>query len=249
MAWIEYHEELREHWKVQRLADVLGGEYIYALGAITCLWLWCAQYAKDGNLRRFTDDEIRTAGRTKSEKFSKKTLRECHLLDRRDRINDWEKHGLKLLESRRKANREYMKRKRSTGYPQDTQRMPIPYPTVPDQTRPDQTLPDQTTTKAVIEVKDLLANELFGNITETQKDVLCTEYPKDFLIDRLSRYIATAARNNICRMSSSRLFEWLEKDFRETRKVTGVDPISKTEARRLTLEKKLEEIPHEARNI
>ena len=112
MAWIEFHEGLREHWKVQRLADALGGEYLYALGAISCLWLWCVQYAQDGELKAFTDAEIRLAARTKSEKFSKKTLIACELLNAKEQINDWRKHGIKLLESRRKRQREYMQRKR-----------------------------------------------------------------------------------------------------------------------------------------
>jgi len=63
MAWIEYHTALRDHWKIKRLADSLGVEYVTALGAISCLWLWCAEYSQKGYLGRLTDEEIRFAAK------------------------------------------------------------------------------------------------------------------------------------------------------------------------------------------
>lgn len=136
MSWIEYHTALRDHWKIKRLATALEVDYLVALGAVSCLWLWAAEYAPTGDLRRFSDEEIRFAARIEALKFSKKTLQACHLLTEGQFINDWGKHGLKLLQSKRKANREYARRKRNSGYPLDTQRIAIP--TIPNHTIPNQ---------------------------------------------------------------------------------------------------------------
>lgn len=101
MAWIEYHTQLRDHWKIQRLADHLEVEYHHALGIVSCLWLWCVDYASDGDISRFSDSEIRRGVRTNLEKFCKNLLKNCELIDDKERINDWKKHGIKLLESNR----------------------------------------------------------------------------------------------------------------------------------------------------
>lgn len=136
MAWIEYHTALRDHWKIQRLANAISVNYNEALGAISCLWLWAAEYAKNGDLRRFTNEEIRFGARTTCEKFTKQTLEGCGLLTGGHYINDWGKYGLKLLELKRKANREYAKRNRKSGYPQDIHSVAIPYHTIPNHTKP-----------------------------------------------------------------------------------------------------------------
>jgi hypothetical protein len=126
MGWIEYHTALRDHWKIKRLADILEVEYTTALGSISCLWLWCAEYAPTGDLRRFTDEEIRFAARNTSSKFTFGSLKACGLLTEGKFINDWGQHGLKLLQSKRKANREYARRQRKSGYPLDNERVAIP---------------------------------------------------------------------------------------------------------------------------
>lgn len=140
MAWIEYHSQLRDHWKISRLAAALKSDYLYALGAMSCLWLWATEYAQKGELKRFSDEEIRIAARCNREKFSKKVLTDCELIDEKERINDWNQHGIKLLESRRKRQREYMQRKRdakSRVYVDSTS-------TKPNQTIPNHTLPNLT---------------------------------------------------------------------------------------------------------
>lgn len=107
MSWIEYHTPLRDHWKIKRLSLILEVDYLYALGAISCLWLWCADYAQDGDLRRFSDDEIRDAARCNLQKFSISALKNCQLINEKGKINDWSKYGIKLLESNRKRVREH----------------------------------------------------------------------------------------------------------------------------------------------
>lgn len=111
MAWIEFHTALRDHWKIQRLADELNMPYTQALGSISCLWLWCVENSPKGDLTRFTDYEICCAMRLKNdsltEKNVKNALKRCELIDEDERINDWAKHGIKLLVSSRKRMRKY----------------------------------------------------------------------------------------------------------------------------------------------
>jgi len=120
MAWIEYHTILRDHWKVSRLATILGVEYTTALGAVSCLWLWAAECASDGNISRFSDDEIRNAMRCdpkNAPRFSKKctleALKSSLLVDKSGKIHDWGKHGIKLLKSSRKRQKEYREKLRN----------------------------------------------------------------------------------------------------------------------------------------
>jgi hypothetical protein len=112
MAWIEFHLALRDHWKIKRLADIMGVEYITALGAVSCLWCWVAEYSPKGFIHKFSTGEIHDAARCNCEKFTLEALKTCELIDDKGRINDWNQHGIKLLESRRKRQREYMRRKR-----------------------------------------------------------------------------------------------------------------------------------------
>ncbi len=110
MAWIEYHEALRHHWKIKRLADRLKVIYATALGNLSCLWLWAVSNAPKGDLERFTDLEICDAMRMKMPVTGiKKVLQECELLDNNFKIHDWRKHGISLLESHRKSQRKYRK--------------------------------------------------------------------------------------------------------------------------------------------
>jgi len=113
MAWIEYHTALRDHWKIKRLATLLEVEYITALGAIGCLWLWAAECAPGGNISRFSDDEIRDAMRCKLEKCTLKTLKKILLVDKSGKIHDWDKYGIKLLKSSRKRQKEYREKLRN----------------------------------------------------------------------------------------------------------------------------------------
>lgn len=98
MAWIEYHEQLRDHWKIKRLAKHLGVSYPQALGHVSCLWLWVVGNKPDGDVSKFQPEEIASAGmwRGKAAKFAD-ALRDCELVDASGLIHDWERHGLRVL--------------------------------------------------------------------------------------------------------------------------------------------------------
>lgn len=78
------------------------------------------------------------------------------------------------------------------------------------------------------QVKDLLAHELFGRLTQTQREGLCAEYPEEFLVNTLSSYIASSERNHIPVMHPRTVFNWLERDFRQGRKPQNAKEIKQT---------------------
>lgn len=61
MAWIESHQEIRLHPKVRRLATLLEIELSQAIGHLHCLWWWVLDYAPDGDLGQFQNEEIAAA--------------------------------------------------------------------------------------------------------------------------------------------------------------------------------------------
>jgi len=113
MGWIEFHTALRDHWKVKKLASILGVEYTTALGIIGCLWLWAADYASNGDLSRFTDDILRDAMRCNLEKCTLKALKCSEFVDESGKIHDWGKHGIRLLKSSRKRQKGYREKLRN----------------------------------------------------------------------------------------------------------------------------------------
>jgi hypothetical protein len=136
MAWIEYHEQLRDHWKVQRLADIMGVEYTTALGCISCLWCWCVAYAKDGDVSKFNDAELQHAARTSNQMFTIDALHRCELMSDDGQLHDWHKHGLKFLVSAVLRTKKYRKRLRNRDV--------TVTPTLPNLTQPNLTIPKKT---------------------------------------------------------------------------------------------------------
>ena len=151
MAWIEYHTSLREHWKIQRFADILEVDYVTALGAISCLWLWAAEYAQNGDISKFSDSEICSAMRfnfhAKVKNFTLEVLKKSFLIDGSGKIHDWGKHGIKLLKSSRKRQKAYRKTLRNGNV---TVASFLPYHTIPNHSNID--------TKVISKDKGYLSN-------------------------------------------------------------------------------------------
>ena len=61
MAWIEAHQDLRDHPKTKRAARLLGISIPQMIGHLFCLWWWCLDYAEDGNLADFEHADIADA--------------------------------------------------------------------------------------------------------------------------------------------------------------------------------------------
>lgn len=58
MAWFKMHQELARHPKLKRFARGLGISEPTAIGHLFLLWSWAMDYAQDGDLSQFSEDDI-----------------------------------------------------------------------------------------------------------------------------------------------------------------------------------------------
>lgn len=151
MAWIESHQELREHPKTKRLCRVLALPRPMVVGYLHFLWWWSYDYAADGDLSKFTDEDIADAIDWEGDPgVLVGALTQCGFLTEGRQIHDWEDFAQKWIE-RRKSDRE--RKAAARRKPDDVQEMSNGCPpeihslsgvTGPDHTGPNQTTPDLT---------------------------------------------------------------------------------------------------------
>ena len=55
MAWIQIHQQLKDHRKVLAAADELDIEPAHMLGLLISFWLWAIDNAPDGSLEYPTE--------------------------------------------------------------------------------------------------------------------------------------------------------------------------------------------------
>lgn len=114
MAWIESHQELAKHPKTRRVARALGEGIPSVLGRLHMLWWFALDYADDGDLGRYTDEDIADAMLWEGEPtviieaLVSAGVGEGHgFLDRdelgRLHIHDWQEYAGRLVEQREKA--------------------------------------------------------------------------------------------------------------------------------------------------
>lgn len=148
MAWIESHQELKDHPKTLALCELLGAERPQVVGYLHLLWWWCIDYASDGSLKKFTNEQIAKASEWKGNAKEYVTaLRKCGFIDRHG-IHDWHEFTLhynitlEKKERQREQVRERVKRWRNAHVTQSNA------PTRPDLTRPNHTKPLNTLPQA-----------------------------------------------------------------------------------------------------
>lgn len=113
MAWIESHQELREHPKTKRLCRLLGVNRREAVGLLHFLWWWAYDYAAEGDLSSFTDEDIADAVDWEGDAaLLTGALIEAGFLDDSRHIHDWEEFAEKWIE-RRRANADRMRAARA----------------------------------------------------------------------------------------------------------------------------------------
>lgn len=156
MAWIELHQELVEHKKMDRLVRETGVERATALGRLCILWLWALGHRPDGDLSDLDAarlGRILGLGPRKAAAFLE-GLVASGFLDREGQrlaIHDWQDYAGRLLESRRKNIERTQRnriRKKQTEEGDVSRNVcetfanvsPLPYPTVPNPTAPYPTL-------------------------------------------------------------------------------------------------------------
>lgn len=114
MAWIESHDNLKDHPKTRRAARLLGVSIPTMVGHLHLLWHWCLTYAEDGDLSGYDHEDIADAmmwegdaddlvqalvncGPGKSAGFLE------HDQDGRLLVHDWMDYAGKLVEKRRES--------------------------------------------------------------------------------------------------------------------------------------------------
>lgn len=61
MAWIESHQNLKDHPKLLSACQTLACEKALMIGHLHILWWWCMDYALDGDLSRYSNAQIADA--------------------------------------------------------------------------------------------------------------------------------------------------------------------------------------------
>jgi hypothetical protein len=114
MAWIESHQELGRHPKTRKVAKALGISRPAAIGHLHYLWWWAMDFAQDGDITEFDNDELAEAALFDGDPVEffaalesagfVDTIREPGQ-DARAVLHDWEQYAGRLV-SQRKANAE-----------------------------------------------------------------------------------------------------------------------------------------------
>lgn len=170
MAWIESHQELGRHPKAKRLARAIDTSLPAAVGHLHFLWWWAMDFAQDGDLSDYTDEDIADAAAWDGDaRQFVKALVATGFVDDEDgqrHIHDWHDYVGRLL-YKREQNRERSKRAYNAKKGADGEDSAEPSAqstrsqraenaqtaretrktnaaTLPYHTEPDQTIPDPT---------------------------------------------------------------------------------------------------------
>jgi hypothetical protein len=112
MSWIQSHSELRDHPKLKKFAKNMGWNIAMAVGALHCFWWWVECYAEDGDLSKFSYDQIGESAEISPGDHSKKfiaALVDAEFVDLEPylRVHNWLLYSEKYLaEKYRTSNRE-----------------------------------------------------------------------------------------------------------------------------------------------
>jgi hypothetical protein len=107
--YFESHQSLLRHPKTERAADLLGLPRAHLVGHLSCLWWWCLDYAKDGDLSRYSDAQIARAAEYPGDAvLFVSALVEAGFIDAACEepgpalaVHDWADYGGKVIKQRR----------------------------------------------------------------------------------------------------------------------------------------------------
>jgi hypothetical protein len=154
MAWIESHQELRDHPKTKKAARLLGIHVAQVLGHLHCLWWWCLDHAQDGDLTGYDTEEIADAAAWDGEGDLIAAFLTCGksgkpgFLERTDDgellVHDWYEYAGKLMDKRKenvKRTQEWRARNAPVMHNESITNasvlpLTVPYSTVPNSTSP-----------------------------------------------------------------------------------------------------------------
>jgi hypothetical protein len=150
MAWIESHQQLRDHPKVTRLGRLLDVHRTSAVGLLHFLWWWALDHAEDGDLTDFDPLDLAVAAGWDGDPDRFLTaLLECgpggrcgFLAYDGDRLvlHDWWDYAGKLVDRRQKdRDRKKAQREASDRRPPEVRGTSSGSPTVQNSTEPNPT--------------------------------------------------------------------------------------------------------------
>lgn len=104
LSWIESHQSIATHPKLYRLSILSGYDPDTCIAKLHRLWWWALQYAEDGDLNGYSDEEIGYGLAINKPDESKKfvaSLRAAEWIDAKNNyIHDWFDYAQKYLYSK-----------------------------------------------------------------------------------------------------------------------------------------------------
>lgn len=126
MAWIESHQELGRHPKMKKLARRLHISRPTAIGHLHYLWWWALDFAQDGVLDKFDNDDIAEAMEWEGDSDELvAALIESGYIDETNHglmLHDWGEYAGKLLERRAKDRARKRTAAEAAGVPTEIHR-------------------------------------------------------------------------------------------------------------------------------
>lgn len=157
--WIESHADLGRHPKTIRLLRALGVDLPTAVGHLHLLWWWATEYADDGDLSGYSDEEIADAAHWKRDGgLFVRSLVGAGFMDEERTIHEWDLYFGKLLaerESNRKRQQEWRERHKqdkSVTSQSTNEDVTVTSPLCNTATVPNPTVPNPTVPKAAAAV-------------------------------------------------------------------------------------------------
>ena len=192
MAWIQVHQQLKDHRKLLAAADELEIEPPHMLGLLTSFWLWALDNAPSGSLVGISNRNIARAAQWNKEPDTfVEAMKSAGFLDITEdgtlEIHDWYEYAGKLIDQR-EAEKQRSRRRRAaaaadrrttagqsegqpTDKPENSQQEAggILHQTTPEQTTPEKKdLPPKGGESAAVNYSTIVG--LYHQI--------CTSYPK-----------------------------------------------------------------------
>jgi hypothetical protein len=117
MAWLESHQTLADHPKRKRLSRLLGATKAATIGHLHLMWWWAMDYAQDGDLTRYTDDDLADAGGWDGDPgLFVQSLIESGFITVERTVHDWDDYAGRLI-GQRSANAARMREARAKKKP------------------------------------------------------------------------------------------------------------------------------------
>lgn len=90
MAWIPSNQDLRNHPKLRKAARRLDVPRVNLIGHLHCLWWWAIDYAPNGDLSSYDEDDIAFAADWEGDPLAfVEALRETGFIDPDSHLHDW----------------------------------------------------------------------------------------------------------------------------------------------------------------